>query len=365
MSSNLARRFGFVLEQTLGHVAHGRNLERALAAHPDLEAEVTRIPYSVPRGIGALPGLRNWSVRASWAARRGLEAQLARGPLDALFIHTQVASLLSAGVMARVPTIVSLDATPVNFDMEGAAYGHRRGSGAAEWIKRAINRRSLTAACKLVTWCQWAANSLVDDYGIDPSRIEVIHPGVDLELFQPRPKAGEGPTRVLFVGGDFERKGGPDLLDALTALGPGAPVELDIATGSEVVIPPGATVRVHRGLRPQSPELVELFRSADVFVLPTHGDCFPQVIGEAMACAVPVVATRVGAIPETIRDGVNGFLVPAGAADDLAFALRRLVEDRSLRAEMGRGALAVARERHDARRNAERIFALMDSISRR
>src|SRR6266700_4237762 len=132
----------FVLEQTLGHVAHARNIERALARRRDIDATVIGVEYDRAGGpMRRVPGLRNWSLRGSWTARGELRRRLRRGPLDAVFIHTQVVSLLSGAVMREVPTVVSLDATPVNFDEQGAAYGHRRQAATMERLKRDVNRR--------------------------------------------------------------------------------------------------------------------------------------------------------------------------------------------------------------------------------
>src|SRR5207253_946406 len=139
-------RFVLVLEQTLGHVAHSLNIERALADEPAIEPTVIKIDYRTPSGLRRLPGLRTWTVGASLATRSALRERLRQGPADAIFIHTQVAAMLSRGLMSRVPTVLSLDATPVNFDAEGAAYGHRRGSGVVEAVKRGVNRRALTGA---------------------------------------------------------------------------------------------------------------------------------------------------------------------------------------------------------------------------
>ena len=105
--------------------------------------------------------------------------------MEAAFIHTQVAALLATGLMRSVPTVVSLDATPVNFDQEGDAYGHRRNPPLVESAKRRLNQRPLSRAAAIVTWCRWAATSLVDDYGVEESRIRVVPPGVDVGLFRP------------------------------------------------------------------------------------------------------------------------------------------------------------------------------------
>lgn len=354
-------RLAFVLEQTLGHAAHARNIERALGARQDIEPTLIRVRYeSAGGGLRRLPGVRNWTLRASWTARAELRRRLRQGPLDGAFIHTQVASLLAGELMRQVPTVVSLDATPENFDAEGAAYGHRRQADVLEQVKRDLNRRALLRARALVTWCAWARDSLVRDYGIPAGAITVVHPGVDLALFRPAPRR-PGPVRVLFVGGDFERKGGSDLVEAARDL-PG--VELDLVTGSappDVARRPG--VRVHSGLRPQSEALVDLYRGADLMALPSRGDCLPQAIAEAMACGLPVVAADVGAIGEMVRDGVNGYLVPPRDPARLRAALRRLVGDDGLRRTMGRESLAAAVRDHDAMRNCNAIFDLMRGVA--
>lgn len=355
-------RFAFVLEQTLGHAAHARNIERALRDRDDIDPTLIRVTYEGAGGpLRRLPVARNWTLRASWTARTELRRRLRQGPMDGAFIHTQVAALLAGGLMREVPTVVSLDATPVNFDSEGAAYGHRRQAEMLEQVKRDLTRRVLLRAPALVTWCGWARDSLVRDYGVPSDRVTVVHPGVDLRLFRPSPERRPGPLRVLFVGGDFERKGGGDLVEAVRDL-PG--LELDLVTGSA---PPDAArmpgVRVHTGLRPQSEALVALYRDADVMALPSRGDCFPQAIAEGMACGLPVVAADVGAISDMVRDGVNGWLVPPRAPRQLREALRRLVEDPALRRAMGVESLAAAMRDHDARRNCSAIFDLMRTVA--
>jgi glycosyltransferase involved in cell wall biosynthesis len=351
-------RFVFVLEQTLGHVAHAGNIEQALGRQDWIEPTIIRLPFGSGES-GRLPGLRNWSMRSSMMARGSLRRRLAQGPVDAIFIHTQVAALLSTDIMRRVPTVVSLDATPKNFDDVGFAYGHSRSGRLTEWSKAAINRRAFAAATRLVTWSRLAADSLVTDYGIRAGKIQVIPPGVDLGLLRPGERmAGAGPVRILFVGGDFVRKGGPDLLAAMRSLPPH--VELDVVTGTDVVgIPPEITCRVHRGLKPRAAELVDLYRRADIFALPSRGDCLPQVLAEAAAAGLPLVATRTGAVPEIVRDGINGFLVSEGATAELASVLRLLVDNPRARQGMGEESLALATREHDAASNNTQIFALM------
>ena len=120
--------------------------------------------------------------------------------------------------------------------------------------------------------------------------------------------------RVLFVGGDLVRKGGDVLVDAVEDLRrDSVPVEVDLVTRDDLA--PREGVRVHHGLTPNSDEIVDLYRRADVFCLPTLGDCLPMVLSEAGALGLPVVSTDVGAIDEIVREGETGLLVPPSDPD--------------------------------------------------
>ena len=118
------------------------------------------------------------------------------------------------------------------------------------------------------------------------------------------------------------------------------PIELDLVTRDELPEEPGVTV--HHGLGPNSPALIELYHRADVFCLPTLGDCLPMVLSEAGAVGLPLVSTEVGAIGEIVRDGRTGLLVPVSDAAALADALGRLATIA--------GAAPAARQRSSSRR---------------
>lgn len=358
-------RLALVVEQTLGHVAHTRNIEAAVAANPAIDARLIKIRFDhVPAGLRLLPGGRNWSLRASLMTRRALKACAAEGGLGGIFIHTQVASLLSTGLMSRYPTVISLDATPIDFDEVGFAYHHSRQPRLVEFAKLAVNRRALLCAAALVTWSRQAARTLSERYGVDPARVTVIRPGVDLARFRPAPaRPHDGAFRVLFVGGDFARKGGHDLLEAMRRLPSTA--ELDIVTGSPPpVIPPGVRGRVHVGLAPGCDALLDLYRRADVFALPTLGDCFPQVLAEAAACGLPIVATDTGAIGEVVTPGRNGILVRPGSPAEIVSALGVLMSNARMRYSMGAESLRLAQAEHDAMRNNTRILEMVAGLAR-
>jgi glycosyltransferase involved in cell wall biosynthesis len=354
------QRYMLVLEQTLGHRVHGATLERMAARQPGIAATIVPIAARPRRFQVRWPVVGNWSFEASRVTRVALRSRLRQGRPDALYIHTQVASLFVCDVMREVPTVVSLDATPVNI---GDTYGRHRELAPLEKAKLALNRRALRSARAVVAFSSWAAESVVDDYGVPEDRVLVIPSGVDPDVFTPREALRQpGPVRFLFVGGDFVRKGGADLFEAMTRLGPVGEVDV-VTTEPPAQLPPGVTVRVHTGLGPESPELAALYRRADVFCFPSRGDCSPRVVAEAMASGLPVVATDVGGIREMVVDGQSGLLVPAGSPRRFAEALGRMVNRPDERRAMGDAGLRLARTHHDAARNAEMLFDLLRRCS--
>jgi len=360
----------FVLEQTLGHVTHGRNLRKLLGRMRGLALGVVEVEQGMGPRSSRLPVWSNWTVRAGIRARRGLRSLLRRSPgveVHALFVHTQVPAVLLGRWLRRFPSVVSLDATPLQYDSLGESYAHEVGSPRVERLKLALNRRCYAAASHLVTWSEWARDGLVADYGVPASKVTVIPPGVDVDLWT-RPADAQrdpGPVGVLFVGGDFERKGGSTLLRAAARLrerGDLPEFELHVVTKSPV--PAGITeVVVHDNMSPNSPELIELFHRAEIFCLPTAGDCLPMVLAEAGAANLALISTDVGAISEVVRPGETGELVPVGDVDSLTDALERLLADPELRQRYGSTAHALVRSDHDARRNAIRLVELLADVA--
>jgi glycosyltransferase involved in cell wall biosynthesis len=303
----------------------------------------------------------NWTLRASFRAREQARAAMSRKQLDGLFFHTQVTALFGSRLMARCPAVVSLDATPLNVDSVGAAYNHApSGSKSLEALKNTLNRYTFRSAKRLITWCDWARQSLVNDYGVEADKVTVIPPGIDLDRWRFERNGDSGrnrPLRLLFVGGDFRRKGGDILLQAFRKELRGR-CELDIVTREEVETTLGEGIRVHHGLTSNAPALLDLYAKADAFVFPTLGDCLPIAVMEAMASGLPVVSTCVGAISEEVEDGRTGFLTPPGDAERLAGYVSRLADDADLRREMGAAGRRVAEERFDGGKNYRRVLAV-------
>ena len=179
-------------------------------------------------------------------------------------------------------------------------------------------------------------------FGIPGERIFLAPLGVDLERFAPGgPRPAERPFRVLFVGNVGVHKGLHHLLRAWARLAlPGAEL---FVVGQEVDAPVMAELRrtPHTRWLGRLPprELPALYRDSDLFVCPSLSEGGPLVVLEALASGLPVVASKNAS--SVLRDGEEGFIVPVGDVAALAERLRRLHDDRSLRARMA----ASARER--------------------
>jgi glycosyltransferase involved in cell wall biosynthesis len=362
-----ALKSGFVLEYSLGHTTHAQNLKRALETRADIAPTYIDLPFhGMPGAWARLPGVRsNWSLRASLGAYLALRPQA--NALQCALFHTQVTSLFSAGLMRRLPAVVSLDATPLQYDALGPFYGHALSANLPlEAIKKRLNVRALAAARHLVTWSQWTKDSLIADYCMPAEKITVIPPGIDTTLwrFERSLAPPNQPLHLLFVGGDFLRKGGDVLLEAFRRLPRSTNALLHLVTDSPAVSECEPKVCVHRKIAPNSKELLNLFRQADIFVLPTQADCLPLAIMEAMAAELPIITTSIGALPEAVLHRETGWIVPPGDVDALADAIDQLAADPSLRAQLGRQARRTALERFDATTNYNRLLTVIASVSR-
>jgi glycosyltransferase involved in cell wall biosynthesis len=341
------RRIAFLMEQTLGNITHYLNLRREESVADGVRPRWVPIEYQAAR----VP----WAVAGSLRARRALSPLLTE--VDGLFVHTTTISLLSVDLFGKKPAVLSTDGTPLNKEGMRSLYGLKMRTSLAERAKKTIYSGVFGRASGFVAWSNWCKASFVEDYGCRAEDVAVIPPGIQLGEFSPGDRSHPLP-RVLFVGGDFERKGGDLLLDVFRKRLQGR-AELVVVTRSPLAEEPGVTV--HRDVSANSDKLKQLYGTCDIFAQPTRADCYSVAAMEALASGMPVVATKVGGIPDIILEGRTGHLIERDDAKALGDALESLVSDPSKRRAMGVAAREDARQRFEARENARRLFEFVRS----
>ncbi len=258
--------------------------------------------------------------------------------------------------------------------LEGIApYSVKLHSSEADWRYfcdedlRPVDRESVRGEARLLRHARLVhtPNAALADhaaafYGYPRSRISVLPYPLDLDMFTPGtdsgprsgPASSAGPAShsVLYVGRMDRRKGLETLMEAAGAIlgaDPAATIEV-VGGETEEVTAAGLLARVPPALRPRvvfhgrvaHADLPAYYQRAAVCVVPSRWDNSPNTMYEAMGCGVPVVASRVGGIPELVADGETGLLVARDDAGALAAAVGALLADAERRARMGRAARA-------------------------
>ncbi len=204
---------------------------------------------------------------------------------------------------------------------------------------RAVGEQQVVdEADRLIVNTEHEAQQLVSMHRADPERIDVVHPGVDLDTFTPGDKrlarhvlgVADNERVVAFVGRIQPLKA-PDVLLRAAAKLPDVRVLVAGGPSGSGLAAPDGLVRLADELGiadrvtflpPQSREqLVDVYRAADLVAVPSYSESFGLVAVEAQACGTPVVAAAVGGLPVAVRDGVSGALVEGHDPDDWAQAI--------------------------------------------
>lgn len=262
-----------------------------------------------------------------------------------------------AGVIGRatgIPTLLCLRAGRVSRLLEADTLAGR----AARLLLRRQHR-------VIVQGRNWLPS--IENAGVNMARVLVVHNWIssDTKLADsPRTARPNSPLRFVFAGWLVPDKGVNELLKASRALiSEGHDFRLAMLGGgallndlSDRVAQAGLCdiVRLTGWLDARQVH-AELAR-ADVFVLPTYHEGFPNALVEAMALGLPAISTPVGGIPDSLIDAHNGFLVPPRDAAALAGAMRRYIQTPELIATHSRNALSVARDNHDFQTNCRKLF---------
>lgn len=296
---------------------------------PYLPGEVTVV---MPDGAAAsrveAAGIRRLSLSVASKSDVGgalrFASLLRRERPDVLHCQDRRAGLVGrvAARAARVPVVFTLHGAP-----DGLAHLVRGNLPAAPERRRdrlyylhAERWLARLGGGLVVSPSEALASFLTTHVGVPRDRVRVVPNGVDLARFAP---GGPGGAGVLWLGLMGEVKRLDVLLDALAQTDVRA-----VLAGDGPVRPMVEARAAALGGRVTLPgfvaDPVPLFARADAFVLCSAAENMPLSLLQAMACGLPVVATRVGGVPEIVRDGVDGLLVPPGDAPALASALTRV-----------------------------------------
>src|SRR5512141_2244253 len=312
----------FVNSGILGHLsvaalvrdAIGR-AERIEARHLVVSEPTTRgerlvravlcLSVAPSRGVFANVDLHRWraEMHTGWLARRRIDEALAREDADVIHFHTQAAAYRAADLMERVPSVVSIDITQSLARMETDGAIARASYAPNLWQDSRVFHRSRA----IIATSRWAADDLIRTHPSLSARVRVLPYAARVDRTEPAwideryARADDGPCRFLFMGGDFVRKGGWDLIEAWRRSNLAGRGVLTIVTAFNLArarLPEGVVVAAP--VRPYSPEWLDLWRAADVFVLPTRAEAVGMVLQEAAAAGVPAIATKLNATPEII-----------------------------------------------------------------
>jgi glycosyltransferase involved in cell wall biosynthesis len=376
-------RVAFVNGGILGLLSYATWVRRTFTDDRDIHAEHFVLSENLPlserivrrilcqRLWPDIPGSRNADLarfRQEWNA--GLQARhrlLARGleHFDVLHFHRQATAYASLDLMRRVPTIVSIDCTQTCMLQDTT-------SALERWSLGFNVRRDgeiLERAAAIVSTSHWTERDVRQLYPGCRTPILVMPDPVTLDLFDPawideRKARANARPQCLFMGGDFPRKGGLELLDAWRRGGFSERADLTLVTEWPLRTPLPAGVRQVGGIRGQTPEWAAIWHAADLFVMPTRNDAFGLVYQEAAAAGLPAIGTRLNAVPEII-DERTGILVTPGHMDELVSALDRLISSAALREQMGRVARRKIEEDADSEAHRQRLVALITQVSGR
>jgi glycosyltransferase involved in cell wall biosynthesis len=418
-----AARSLFFVEYGMGHKTHLRFLEEHLARDARFDSTIFRLYWMddlaewlgrlhlLPLRAGSLDFWTWWVFQFKRQQVRYLLRRYDPAQLDLVYIHTQTAATSILDLPRAVPAVVSIDLTWKLAFAESRYFSTPMLRATLELERRIFERSDL-----VVSFSDWAASSVIDDYGIPASKVKVVRNGVTLPPpltgirnghvasngHSPNGHAGsnghhaypgsanghsgnghhanghgnghghsngngqhygEDLLKLGFIGNDFVRKGG-DLLLKVHQEHFADLAHLTLVTGD---LPKSLNSGLRNvDVRTEVP-WVELMTSVlpgfDLFVFPTRFDYSPYAVIEAMSAGVPVISTRVGAIPEMIEDGVGGFLIEADREAPLADRVGWAIDNRAQLPAMGAAARERATDMYAAANNYPQLLDTLAEVA--
>jgi glycosyltransferase involved in cell wall biosynthesis len=359
--------------EVLGYSCAGGAAESVLELSAALVREGAAVTLAAPDAPGFAPrvaaaGARFVPVamvsRRDWRSFAALTGLLRRGEFDVVHTHCRNADL-HGGLAARAtgtPHVAHLRGLLV--DATGAV-----GRGLVDRLHRALLRRSPRRIVAVSEAVRRRALALL---GVAPERVVTVRNGVAVASFRtPRRAASEvraelaipdGAPLLLAVGALGRCKGQDLVLDALARIAHAAhAVFVGEGPDREGLLAQARRLGIEERVRfvGTRRDVADLMHAADLFVHAARWEGFGRVVAEAMAAGRPVVATRVGGVPEIVADGATGRLVEPDRPDALAAAVAALLADRPLAQQLGRAAADFAARELDAAATARGVARVL------
>lgn len=348
MTTHQLRILGLTLERVANFRSQPSAKSAGLYAALDRRFQVVDIvrpvlpkpEYYLNRLMMAHPNRSYWRSRSSlstWAFhRRSVHAerllQQCAGRYDLI---VQLHTLLSPGLdPQKYRYVLHTDNTYMLSERHYAPWAPLRGRQRDEWIRR--EQLVYQNAAFLFPRSEFLRRSMIDDYGCDPERVIRVGGGSNFGTASLIDKQYDKQT-ALFVGFDFERKGGMELLHAWEQ------VHRQLPQAELWIVGPRRPRRQLPGVHwigsvKDRQQLAQLYQRATLFVMPSLFEPWGHVFFEAMSYGLACIGSTICAMPEIIDDGVTGLLVPPGAPLPLADALVGLLGDAQRAEAMGKAA---------------------------
>lgn len=313
-------------------------------------------------------------VRLLLAARRFLFflVRFERTKPDAVLLFTSVgASVIEKGSMAWY---AKLRGVPALLFPRG---GRLIDSFQRSWITRLATRFAFSGSAKVLCQGEIWRDFVTGPLGRSPNDAPIVRNWTATpDLLEAGERHAESEVgvvvRLLFVGWLDREKGVLDLLEACEKLAPDRKFELNLVGEGNVsslarkrVQQLGLAGRIHFSGWLGGDDLIQAFREADIFVLPSWAEGLPNAMIEAMAARLAVVVTSVGNITDVIKDGVNGLLVTPQDVAQLQTALSRVIDDRALRVRLAYCAHDLAASNYGVEPAVERISEIISEVTGR
>ncbi|MEQ9397963.1 MAG: N-acetyl-alpha-D-glucosaminyl L-malate synthase BshA [Longimicrobiales bacterium] len=292
----------------------------------------------------------------------------AREGLDLMHVHYAIPHATSAWVAREMlagerdlPIVTTLHGTDITLVGMHPSF-------------HAITEFSIHRSQGITTVSSFLKEETVRDFNVPRDRVEVIPNFIDTDIWRPdrepchRASLAPGGEKIVMHVSNFRAlKRVDQVVEIFERIQREVPARL-VMIGDGPERPRAAARAAELGLRDQvlflgkHASVDELLSCADLFLLPSETESFGLAALEALACGAPVVASRVGGLPEVVEDGVNGYLFPVGSVEDMADAGVALLSDEALHARFAEAGRALAVERFSARSVVPRYEAYYERV---